>query len=64
MKYYIYKEESYIACSNLPKAHLEDYKEITAAEYNNYFASLPVDEIDEEEQAILALVEKGYTVYK
>ena len=64
MRYYIYKEESYIACSNPPKIHLEDYREVTAAEYNDYFASLPIDEVDEEEQAILNLVEKGYTIYK
>lgn len=63
MKYYIYKNETYIVCS-LPPKHIENYQEITAEQYNEHITSLSLDEIDEEEQAILALVEKGYTIYK
>ena len=63
MKYFI-SENSAITCSNHTRPASADYHEVTEQEYIDFLASLPTDEEESTEQAILQLVEKGYTVYK
>lgn len=64
MRYFI-SNQSVMTCSDHTQpAHIGDYKEVTEQEYIDFLASFPIDEEESDEQAILQLVEKGYTIYK
>jgi 3-hydroxy-3-methylglutaryl CoA synthase len=65
MKYYIYNNESYIACSSAPKKNLDNYKEISAEEYNKYFDDVQKQQAENEDEILIQqLTDKGYTVIK
>lgn len=63
MRYFI-NNTSGMVCSNHTRPADAEYKEVTEQEYIDFLASLPSNEEEYTEKAILELVEKGYTIYK
>ena len=66
MKYFINNNSNDLVCSSDVTLVSKGFKEITHQEYIDILNSLSSEPDEEEstEQAILDLVEKGYTVYK